>query len=152
MEPRAEVRTAPLEDNFQNAMQPAAIGAAIAGLLGALALGLASIGMTGVFGYIVRQRSREIGIRMALGAQTRDVVRLVVGSSLRALLAGLAAGLAGAALLARGISHEFYGVEALDPLTYAAVLLLLVVAAIAASAGPARRATRLDPVAALRWE
>ena len=152
IEPRAEVKTAPLEQNFESAVQPAVIGAGIAGALGALALLLASVGMSGVFGYAVRQRTREIGIRMALGAQPREVVWLVIGSSLRALGAGLAAGVAGAVGISRLIAHQFYGVDPLDAAAYAAVLLLLAAAATVATAGPARRATRLDAVAALRWD
>src|SRR6185369_8694447 len=108
--------------------------------------------MAGVFAYMIGQRTREIGVRMALGAQPRQVVRLVLTSSLRALAFGVPAGLAGAVALSMVLGRTLPGVKASDPLAYAGVLVLLVVAAAVATAAPARRAARIDPVRALRWE
>src|SRR5205814_1280369 len=105
-----------------------------------------------VFAYVVRQRTREIGIRMALGAQPAQVVRLVLASSGRALAGGLGAGLAGAFGLSQLLVHQLNGVSPFDPLAYAGVVVLLIAAAAAASAVPARRAAKVDPVMALRWE
>jgi predicted permease len=152
IEPKAHVRSAPLADNFQDQLAPARYGAVLAGVLGILALALTSIGMSGVFAYVVRQRTREIGVRMALGAQPWQVVRLVLGSNFRALGAGLGVGLAGAAVLSRLLVHQLRQVQPADPAAYGAVFVLLLVAAAAATALPARRAARVDPVRALRWE
>jgi len=152
IEPKAQVRPEPLAANLQRQLQPSMYAAALAGVLGILALLLASIGMSGVFAYVVRQRTREIGVRMALGAQPSQIVRLILASSGRALTAGLAVGLAGALGLSRLMVHQLNGVSPLDPLAFAGVFVLLIVAAAAASAFPARRAARVDPVTALRWE
>lgn len=152
IEPRAQVRHELLEENLKRQTEPSIFGAAIAGFLGLLALALASVGMAGVFAYMIGQRTREIGVRMALGAQPRQVVRLVLTSSLRALAFGVPAGLAGAAALSILLARTLPGVRAADPLAYAGVLVLLVVAAAVATAAPARRAARIDPVRALRWE
>jgi predicted permease len=152
IEPRARVTFAPLADNFRSQLEPARYGAAIAGALGILALALASIGMSGVFAYVVRQRTREIGVRMALGASAGQVVRLVLASNLRALTLGLLAGLGGAVASTRLLKSMLNGVSPLDPIAYAGVFALLIAAAAAASALPARRAARVDPVTALRWE
>jgi ABC-type antimicrobial peptide transport system permease subunit len=124
----------------------------LAGVLGLLALTLASIGMSGVFAYMVRQRTREIGVRMALGAQPAQVVRLVLGSNLRALAGGLAVGLAGAFAATRVLRSFMNGVGPFDAVTFSGILLLLIAAVAAASAVPARRAVRVDPLTALRWE
>jgi len=152
IEPKARVRTFPLADNFQLQLTPARYGAAVAGALGILALALASIGMSGVFAYVVRQRTREIGVRMALGARPAQIVRLVLASNLRALAIGAAIGLAGAVALSQVLVHQVSQVHAADPAAYGAVLILLVIAAAAASALPARRAAQVDPVRALRWD
>jgi putative ABC transport system permease protein len=101
---------------------------------------------------VVRQRTREIGVRMALGAQPGQIVRLVLASSGRALAAGLAVGFGGALVLSRLMTHSLNGVSPLDPLAYTGVFVLLIAAAGAASAAPARRAASVDPVTALRWE
>jgi macrolide transport system ATP-binding/permease protein len=152
IEPKARVRTLPLTDNFQLQLTPARYGAAVAGALGILALALASIGMSGVFAYVVRQRTREIGVRMALGARPAQVVRLVLASNLRALAIGAAAGLVGAVALSQVLVHQMSQVRPADPAAYGAVLLLLVIAAAAASVLPARRAAQVDPVRTLRWD
>ena len=152
IEPKAEVRPEPLSENLRRQLEPSLYAAALAGALGMLALLMASIGMSGVFAFVVRQRTREIGIRMALGAQPAQVVRLVLSSSGRALAAGLGVGLAGALGLSRLMVHQLNGVSPFDPFAYAAVFLLLIAAAAAASAVPARRAAKVDPVTALRWE
>jgi putative ABC transport system permease protein len=152
LEPRGRVTFTPLADNLRTRLEPARYSAALAGGLGILALVLASIGLSGVFAYMVRQRTREIGVRMALGAQPAQVVRLVLGSNLQALAWGLAAGLAGAFAGARLLTSFMNGVGPFDPATYAGVLALLIASVAAASAVPARRAVRVDPLTALRWE
>ena len=116
----------------------------------AVALVLASIGVFGLLSFIVAQRTREIGIRLALGANPRVVVRMIVRGALRLVVAGLGAGLVGALLMTRGLRHLLYGVGPADPLTLAAVVVVLALAALAASLVPARRAAAVDPVIALR--
>jgi ABC-type antimicrobial peptide transport system permease subunit len=122
-------------------------------LLGAfagLALLLASIGLYGVLSYAVTQRSREIGLRMALGASSGSVMRMVVARGLSLTGAGLALGLALAWALTRTLQNLLYGVAAADPVTFAAVVALLASIALAACYLPARRASKLDPIAVLR--
>jgi len=117
-----------------------------------LALVLAAVGIVGVVGHSVTQRTHEIGLRMALGAGTVDVLRLVVSGNMVWVLAGLAAGLAGSAGLTRLLTGLLYGVRPLDPLVLGTVSALLAAVALAASYLPARRAARIDPMAALRCE
>jgi macrolide transport system ATP-binding/permease protein len=128
----------------------ARMGAALLGLFGALALILASIGIYGVLAYSVAQRTSEIGLRMALGAQPRQVLGLVLKQGMLLALIGASLGILVALPVARLASGLLYGVSATDPLTYAAITLLLMSVALLACYLPARRATRIDPLVALR--
>jgi putative ABC transport system permease protein len=122
------------------------------GVFGALALVLSSIGIYGVISYLVGQRTQEIGIRMALGAQPLDVLRLVVGHGAKMALAGVVAGLVFSLWLMRFMVKMLYGISARDPFTFIGVALLLLFVALAACYVPARRAMRVDLVDALRYE
>jgi predicted permease len=122
------------------------------GIFSALALVLSSVGIYGVISYLVGQRTHEIGIRMALGAQRRDVVRMVLGEGLRVALVGVAVGIVAALALTHLMTQMIFGVRAVDPLTFAGVAILLTLVALAACYIPARRAMRVDPIVALRYE
>jgi putative ABC transport system permease protein len=117
-----------------------------------LALALSAIGLYGVLAYMVSRRTQEIGVRMALGAQAANVLRMVLREGVLAAAAGLGLGLAGSLILARLMSTLLFGVKADDPITFFAVGLMIAAVAVLASYVPARRASRVDPMAALRYE
>ena len=146
--PIAELST--LASYVSTAMSQTRFLLALIGAFAALALGLASLGLYGVISYSAKQRTREIGVRVALGAGERDIVWLILGQGLVVALAGIALGLAGAAAVTRVVSTFLVGVSATDPITFAGVPALLLAVAIVASFLPARRASRVDPNVALR--
>jgi len=148
--PSATSRT--LEESIALGLVPQRVAASISGGLGAVGLLLAAIGIYGVTAFAVSRRTREFGIRIALGAQRRDVLRIVLRQGLGPTIAGCTIGLILAAAAARALTSFLLGLSPLDPMTFAGAAVLFVVVGLAACYGPARKATSLDPLAALRHE
>ena len=141
-----------LADNLEAWRTPSRIVAALSGVLGTLALLLAAIGVHGVVSYGVSQRIREIGIRMTLGAASRDVMSLAVGQALGPVVIGALVGVLGSAAVSELLSDALYGLGAHDPIAFIGVPLVLLGVAFLASYLPAHRASRVDPITALRYE
>jgi putative ABC transport system permease protein len=141
-----------MEDLVAESASPARVSSRLLLASGALALMLAMIGLYGVVSYMVTQRTHEIGLRVALGASRRDLLRLVVGHGLALTAAGTALGLVGARALSSLLSNQLFGVSPADPAVFASVAGVVALVALAASYGPARRAARIDPMTALRHE
>ena len=141
-----------LSAHMRLALFPARVAATVLGVFGLVALMLAAIGVYGITSYAVAQRTHEIGVRLALGAQLGDVLRLVLRQGLKLTIIGAAIGVFGAYLATRAITSVLYGVSATDPLTFGFVSLLLVAVALLACYVPARRATKVEPLVALRNE
>jgi putative ABC transport system permease protein len=141
-----------MDARMADAMWRTRVGAWLLSAFAGLALLLTAIGIFGVMSQTVSQRTTEIGVRMALGAQSRDVLSLMLGRAALVTAAGIVLGLASALALTRLIGALLYGVEATDPLTFVSVAVVLGLVALAACYLPARRATRVDAVVALRSE
>ncbi|MGH2522980.1 MAG: FtsX-like permease family protein, partial [Anaerolineales bacterium] len=124
----------------------------VVGLFAGLALFLAAIGIYGVLAYSVTQRTHEIGVRVALGARRTDVLAMILWHGMRLSIVGVAIGLAGSAVLAHGLSRLLFGISPTDPLTFGGIALLFTLVALLACYVPARRAMRVDPMVALRYE
>lgn len=148
--PVSDVRT--MEQVIAESNAPRRFTMALVGFFALAALLLAGVGLYGVMSYAVSQRAREIGVRMVLGARRADVLRMVLGAGLTLVLVGVAVGLAGAFATLRLLASFLFGVRASDPVTFLGVVLVLAAIALAASMVPALRATRVDPVIALRNE
>ncbi|MDQ3253728.1 MAG: ABC transporter permease [Acidobacteriota bacterium] len=154
--PISNVRT--LAEQLSVSLATARMATTLTGLFGLLALLLAGIGIYGVMAYSVAQRAHEIGIRMALGAQTADVLKMILRQGMTLVLLGVVLGLAGAYVLTRylesliNLSQMLYGVKVFDPLTYGVIVVLLTMVALFACFIPVRRATKVEPVVALRYE
>ena len=148
--PVNEVTT--LDGLLSRSVSPRRFSAVLVGILAGLALVLSAVGIYGVMSYTVGQRTQEIGVRMAMGAQPRNMLALILGRGARLALIGIAAGVVGALALTRFLSSLLFGIAPKDPLTFAGVALLLFGVALAACYVPARRAMRVDPMVALRYE
>jgi putative ABC transport system permease protein len=149
-QPVVKIRT--MEENMATSVTEPRFRTWLIGIFAALALVLAAVGIYGVMSYSVNQRTNEMGIRVTLGAQPNDVFRIVVGEGLRLALIGVGVGLIGALAATRVLRTFLYGVSAIDPVTFAITAALLILVAVAACYFPARRATRVDPMVALRYE
>jgi predicted permease len=141
-----------MSERIDLSLAPRRTSMLLANAFGAVALFLATLGIYGVLAYLVAQRTREIGIRVALGSTRASILRLVLREGFELVLIGLVLGIVGAVSLQKVVATEIYGVRALDPLVLASVMALLAMVALAACAVPARRAMRVDPIVALRSE
>ena len=148
--PVLHVRT--MDEYLNDALARERLIAFLSGFFGILALGLASVGLYGVMAYAVTQRTREVGIRLALGAQRSDVIRMIVRESLVPVLIGMAVGLAGALALTRLVASLLYGVAPSDPVSIILAVAAMLAVALLAAAIPARRAGHVEPMTALRYE
>jgi putative ABC transport system permease protein len=149
-QPIRNIRT--MDEVIATSISPQRFHMLLLGLFGGIGLILAAVGIYGVMAYTVSQRTREIGIRMALGAQMKDVLRMVLAQGTKLTLIGVGIGLAGAFALTRALKTLLFGVKPTDPTTFAVVSLALVAIAVLACYIPARRATKVDPLVALRYE
>jgi putative ABC transport system permease protein len=149
-QPVTQVRT--MENVISESLWWERVSGLTLGIFAAISLLLAAVGIYGVFSYTVTQRTHEIGIRTALGASRADILKMVVGEGLLLTLIGVGAGIAAALALTRLLASLLYGVRPRDPLTFVALSLLLTAVAVLASYFPARRATKVDPIEALRYE
>src|SRR5262247_2385915 len=145
-------RVKTMEQFVSDSMAQRRFAMTLVGIFAAVAMALACVGLYGVLSYSITQRLREIGIRMALGASGADVLRLVVGQGMLLALAGVALGSVAAFLLTRLMANLLFAVTASDPLTFVTIAALLTMVALVACFAPARRATRVDPIVALRYE
>src|SRR5690348_11976 len=137
---------------FSASLQTRRFNLTMVSIFAIAALLLAAVGISGMMAYWVSQRAKEIGIRMALGAERKDVLKMVVGQGLWLALIGVAIGIGGALALTRFLSSLLYDVKPTDPLTFVAVSLILIAVALLACYIPARRAAKVDPMVALRYE
>jgi ABC-type antimicrobial peptide transport system permease subunit len=148
--PLYDVRT--MEESLDRGLWENRIYVSLMTAFAVLALIIAAVGIYGVMAYSVAQRTQEIGIRMALGAARHDVLRLIVGQALRLTVIGMGIGLAGAYAVTRLMASVLFGVSATDPPTFVGVTVILALSSVVAAWLPAERATRVDPMVALRSE
>ncbi len=148
----AAFQSVTMREHLSLMLFPFRLAAGVSAALGLLALTLAGVGLYGVVSYGVARRTREMGVRMALGANARDVVRLVVGEGMRVVVVGMVVGIALAFGATRLLSSVLFGISANDPLTFTVIPAVLAAVALAAHFLPARRATMVDPVQALRTD
>jgi len=141
-----------MDENMSVVLFPVRMGAALLAVFGLLALGLAAVGVYGVIAYTVSRRTHEIGIRMALGAGSSDVLGLVVWQGMKVVLVGVSLGVLGAAVLSLTLGSLLYDVSALDPYAFIGTVAILVGVSLLANYIPARRGAKVDPIVALRTE
>jgi putative ABC transport system permease protein len=152
LDPEIPARFRTFAQVYSSALGSRRFNVILIGFFGITALLLATAGVFGVMAYSVSRRTREIGVRIALGAGSGDVLKMILSQGLRTIFMGVAIGIAGSLALTRTVESLLFGVTATDPLTFGGVTLLLVCAALLACFIPARRATKVDPMVALRYE
>jgi len=149
-QPVSQIRL--MSNMVNNSLAPRRFVVTVLGVFATMALAMALIGLYGVISYAVTQRTQELGVRMALGAQPAEILRLVLGQGMKLAGIGAAAGLVVSFAMSRFLRGELFHISPIDPLTFALMAAALVAAALLASYIPARRATRVDPMVALRYE